>query len=351
MSKSPSRPNSVTELAKSLSLSVGTVSQAINGHPAVAARTRERVMKAALKAGYVANRQAVALRKQKTRVIGVLVPTLRNPIYIERVASIQEIALENGYDISFGTSEWQPEQESACARQFIGMAVDGLIIDGHLTTANDANPSAFQPLINRGIPVLQIAHGDRGILAGVNRINMDVTAGIQEAFEHLLGFGHVHIGLVGIHNEPSMVHVSQRRGIELAASQTNQNVQVEYLGCDAVSEKSAYEAVTERLGQPGPFPTAIQAVSDHIVPGILKALHDHGLSVPEDVSVVGFDNLTASAYYYPSLTTVSQTHLNLGRMAVDTVIDRIDSAGEPQIIDLKLKLVVRRSTGPSTDNR
>src|SRR5690606_1145779 len=105
--------------------------QAINGHPAVAARTRERVMEAALKAGYVANRQAVALRTQKTHVIGLLVPTLRNPIYIERVASIQEFAHEKGYEISFATSEWQPEQEVAAARNFMGMAVDALIVDGH----------------------------------------------------------------------------------------------------------------------------------------------------------------------------------------------------------------------------
>lgn len=130
-------------------------------------------------------------------------------------------------------------------------------------------------------------------------------------------------------------------------TKSGRDVHVEYIGSSAVSNKTAYDEVIRRLHQPGPFPTAIQAVGDHIVPGILKALHDHGLRVPADVSIIGFDNLAASAYYYPSLTTVSQTHLDMGRMAVDAVIDRIENAGGPQVINLPLKLVIRNSTCPS----
>ena len=347
MSNQATRPNSVTALAKSLSLSVGTVSQAINGHPAVAARTRKRVMEAALKAGYVPNRQAVALRTQKTKVIGLLVPTLRNPIYIERVASIQELAHEKGYEVSFATSEWRPEQEAASARQFMGMAVDALIIDGHLGDAKDMSHSAFESLLKRGIPILQIAHGDRGVLPGVTKISMDITSGICDAIEHLLGLGHRHIALVGIRDQPQMVHISQRRGIDKAIRNSEQDVELEYIGSEADSEKTAYDALTHRLAQPGPFPTAIQAVNDQIVPGILKALHDHGLRVPDDVSIIGFDNLAASEYYYPSLTTVSQTHLDMGRRAVDAVIDRIENDSKRKTIALKLKLVIRQSTGPA----
>lgn len=346
MSNTTTRPSSVTALAKSLSLSVGTVSQAINGHPSVAARTRERVLDAALKAGFVPNRQAVALRKQKTRVIGLLVPTLRNPIYIERVASIQEYAYEKGYEISFATSEWKPEQEAASARHFLGMAVDALIIDGHIGISKQIGRRAFDPLIKRGIPILQIAHGNRGVLPGVTQFNMDITSGYQDAIAHFLALGHVHLGLVGIYDEPEKVHGSQRQGVNLAIAQSKKHIDVEYIGSHAASEKEAYGAVRNRLNQSGLFPTAIQAVSDHIVPGILKALHDHGLRVPQDVSIIGFDNLTASEYYYPSLTTVSQTHLDMGRKAVETVIDCIENAQKPRNIGLKLKLVVRHSTGP-----
>lgn len=382
MNNTTTRSNSVTALARSLSLSVGTVSQAINGHPAVAARTRERVLEAAQKAGYVANRQAVALRTKKTHVIGLLLPTLRNPIYIERVASIQAFALEKGYEISFATSEWKPEQEAALAKHFMGMSVDALIIDGHLGMTREKSQLVFAPLINRRIPMLQIAHGERGVLPGITRIRMDVTAGICESMEHLIALGHEHIGTVGIQSDHERMHGSQRRGIDQAMLNTRKKVQIEYIASTASSEKMAYDAVTERLAQQGPFPTAIQTVSDQVALGVLKALHDAGKRIPQDVSVIGFDNLAASAYYQPGLTTVSQTHLNLGLRAVEAILSQMDqgksvkpvksvsknsvesdgsseqaSAGtddghisgnpDSHIIDLKLQLVIRQSTGPA----
>ena len=342
-----SRPKSISmaELAKRLSLSVGTVSQALNGRSCVTEATRRRVVAAAAEAGYVPNRQAAALRQQKTRLIGLLIPTLSNPIYFERVMSAQEAAYERGYEISFACSEWRPDQEASLCRHFLGLSVDALIIDGPLDPRTaDAN-GPFQPLIERGTPILQISHGERGVLSGTSRISIDVAGGVREAIEHLLELDHRHIGLVGIRDTPAGGHARQRRGVEDAVASSPHPIEIEYIGREAATMESAYEAVRRRLRRSEPFPTALQAVGDQVALGVLKALHDHGLNVPGDVSVVGFDNLGASAFYHPGLTTVSQTHLGLGRRSVETVIDRIENKTAPQAVDLTLKLIIRESTG------
>ncbi len=348
-----SKTISMAELAKRLSLSVGTVSQALNARTCVQESTRQRVVAAAAEMGYVPNRQAAALRQRKTRLIGLLVPTLSNPVYFERVMSAQQAAYELGYEISFASSEWRRDQEASLCRHFLGLAIDALIIDGHVGLRGDEANGAFQPLIDRGVSILQIAHGTRGVLAGtsVSRISIDVADGICQAISHLLELNHRHIGLVGIQEDPESVHMAQLQGVESAIkkmknakSPNSDSVRIECFAPQAVSMDSAYEAVTQRLRQDEPFPTALQAVNDQVALGVLKALDDHGLSVPGDVSLVGFDNLKASAFYHASLTTVSQTHLDLGRHAIETVIDRVENQTAPKAVDVKLKLIVREST-------
>ncbi|MFA9480332.1 LacI family DNA-binding transcriptional regulator [Phycisphaerales bacterium AB-hyl4] len=350
--QSPPKNISMAELARQLSLSVGTVSMALNGRSCVTQSTRQRVVAAATAAGYVPNRQAAALRRQKTRLIGLLIPTFSNPIYIERVASAQQVAYERGYEISFASSEWRPDQEALLCQHFLGLNVDALIIDGPLSKPQvESGNDAFKPFFNRKIPVLQIVHANRGVLSGATRLNVDIASGFCLAMEHLLSLQHRHIGFVGICPAPQWTHGAQREGIARAIDQSGHRVETEFIAPAAASMESAYQAITERLQQPGPFPTALQAIGDQVALGVLKALHDHGMRVPQDVSLVGFDNVQASAFYYPSLTTVSQTHLDLGRKAVKAVLDCIENNSEPQNEQLNLKLVVRDSTGPASVNR
>ena len=349
MSRSTKQP-SIAGLAKSLSLAVGTVSEALNGNPRVNINTRKRVMAAALEAGYIPNRQAAALRTQKSRIIGLLLPTLSNPIYIERIASAQQVAYEHGYEISFASSEWRLDQEATLSRHFLGLGVDALIIDGAVRKARDqGNHGVFKPFFDRKIPVLKITHRHRSFASEASELLVDVASGICEAVEHLLTLGHRHIGFVGIHPEPHPHNAPQREGIQRAISQLEDDVQTEFIGPTASSMSDAYQAVQHRLQQSDTFPTAIQAVGDRVALGVMKALQDHGLRVPEDVSVVGFDNVEASAFYQPSLTTVSQTHLDLGRQAVEAVLDRIENSSSPTKKTLNLKLVVRDSTAPVSD--
>jgi len=339
---------SIASLAKSLSLSVGTVSEALNGNPRVNARTRQRVSELALKAGYVPNRQAAALRRQKSRIIGMLLPTLSNPIYIERVASAQQVAYEHGYEMSFASAEWRKDQEATLSQHFLGLGVDALILDGAVSKAQDqGGQGVFKPFFDRKIPVLRIAHSNRISVAGASELFVDVASGICEAIKHLLALRHRHIGLVGIRSDPNASNASQREGIHRAISGTTHNIETEFIGPTAQSMGDAYQAVRDRLQQATPFPTAIQAVNDQVALGVLKALHDHGLRVPEDVSVVGFDNLEASAFFQPSLTTVSQTHLDLGRRAVEAVLDCVMNKSQPRSEQLDLQLVVRDSTAPA----
>ncbi|MFA9478257.1 LacI family DNA-binding transcriptional regulator [Phycisphaerales bacterium AB-hyl4] len=342
---------SIAGLAKSLSLSVGTVSEALNDNPRVNVRTRKRVVEAALEAGYVPNRQAAALRRQKSRIIGMLLPTLSNPIYIERVASAQRIAYQHGYEISFASSEWRADQEANLSRHFLGLGVDALIIDGAVRKMRDqTDHGVFKPFFDRKIPVLKITHRQRPAAPDTSELFVDVASGICEALEHLLALQHRHIGFVGIRSDPNASNAPQREGIQRAIGQVGDSVQTEFIGPAAQSMGEAYQVVRDRLQQADPFPTAIQAVGDQVAIGVLKALDDHGLRVPEDVSVVGFDNLEVSAFYKPSLTTVSQTHLDLGRKAVETVLDRIENNSQPRKEKVNLELVVRDSTAPAPVN-
>lgn len=344
---------SITRLARELSVSTATVSLALSGSTEVSEQTRQRVIKAAERTGYVPNRQAQALRTRRSRLIGLIIPGLDNPIYVERVASAQRAAAEHGYEVTFAYSDWSVSQERAICRNFLGLGVEGVIVEGSASPLADAdNPeNPFRPFLQQGIPLLHFSDTTYSVARNISSIQINRAGGIYAAMRHLLDLGHRSFGFLGIvaHSPGKRAH-PRMVGIERALAEFGEPVQTEFL-FPAHNTLDGYQLINDRLNRGTALPTALLTLNDQIAIGAMRAVFDHGLSVPEDLSVIGFDNVQMSAFCRPRLTTVSQTHQDMGGVGVNMVINQIERGHPPSHQQLDLELIVRESTGPPVRKR
>lgn len=350
----------IRALAEQLSLSVGTISNVFNKPEIVAEPTKQRVLDAAEYLGFVPDRHARNLRSKRTRLIGILVSSIENPFYVEMVQQAQDAAAQHGYEtILAPTGHWDIEREKAAVRYLLSLRVEGVFM------AMQAQPDTghLKPLVQSGSKIVVRGSTLAQSFSDVSTIDVDAAGGSRQATEHLLALGHRKLAIM-IH-APKTGQASGGAGVspaspitrDLAISQPKLRGAIEAItqaGLDKgnlqiinfyqESIESVYEAAREKLIS-NDAPTAILASNDTTALAAISAANSLGLSVPQDLSVVGYDNTKASRFYTPALSTVSQTHLNIGRRAAEIVIDRIESRdSQPSAIQLKPELIVRQST-------
>lgn len=319
-----------------------TVSRVFNGGNGVAPATREKVLRAASKLGYVPDGHARAMRTGQTGRIGLIIPSLLNLVYTERAYEIQQAAWQRGYDIAMVCSEWSETHEEDLMRHLLSVRVDGLIVLGVATLFTQPLLKQF---IRRQVPVVRVdGAGVRGLQKtnGISTLTITVDEGARMAIGHLLSLGHRHIGLWGI-DRPNRL-----RGVKMALSNAGaDDCELDMMSRSVGStDVSSYRAMAEYLKNVDRLPTAIFALNDHVAIGAIAALHDAGLRVPQDVALVGFDDISPASIVRPALTTVSQMHLPVGQMAVDTTLEQIERSHlSPTHIRLMPKLVIRESCG------
>lgn len=332
-----SEPINLKQLAAILQLSQTTVSLVLNNSPAaksIPAHTRERVFEAARKFHYRPNYFARSLRKNRSMSIGIMAPDLSEGYFTMVMNGVEESLLRAQYFYFTASHYWKQELMQEYPRMLVERAVDGFLL---LNTPSE---------IRSPLPTVAIsAHNNS---PGVTNIILDHRKAAELALTHLYELGHRNIVFMkGPNIIPdteyrwrSILEVAQQLGIKLQADHCIQ------LDADSWSPQVGYEPMRDLLARTRDF-TAVFCFNDISATGTIRAIFDAGLSVPGDISVIGFDDIMSAAYQKPSLTTVRQPLREMGRQGAQVLLDQIAQPGEqfPEEIVMQPQLIVRESTG------
>jgi DNA-binding LacI/PurR family transcriptional regulator len=327
------RPPSIADVARLAGVSHQTVSRVLNHHPNVRQLTRARVLAIIEQLGYRPNTAARALASGRSKTLGVVAldSTLFGPA--STLWGIERAARRAGYFVSV-VSVRSIDRQSVreAVRQLTDQSVEGLAVIAPFTSAPDALAR-----LQTGMPVVAVEGDPEG---EVPVVTVDQFEGARLATEHLLAEGHATVFHIA---GPSDWHEAGGRIAGWRAALENARADVTPPLPGDWSARSGYEA-GQILAQI-PDASAIFAANDHMALGVLRALHERGRRVPEDVAVVGFDDTAESAYYIPPLTTVRQDFAGVGRAVVQLLVEQLNSgARSSDRVVIKPKLVCRRSS-------
>lgn len=326
------------DIARLAGVSVSTVSRVLNNKATeyrISADTEEEILQAAQKLKYRPNQIARGLRLKKSNTLGVLAPDVSNPFFAYIIKRVQNIAHSLGYSIVVCNTDENLDQEIEHVNVLYRNRVDGLIA---MPVGQDYRH--FQEWVDKGRPVVLLDRCFEGI--ETNKVLVDNYSGARDAVEHLIGFGHERIAF--IQGLPGTYTNTERlRGYRAALAAHDILIDEELIvGGDFREENGYLEA--KLLLMMGHAPTAIFATSDLITLGALKAIYEEGLSIPEDISLVMFDDFDFAPYLKCPVTAVRQPKELMGEMAVKLLVDELkgESKGGKRVV-LKTTLVVRDS--------
>ncbi|MBP6824854.1 MAG: LacI family DNA-binding transcriptional regulator [Acidobacteria bacterium] len=344
--KRTDRHPTIVDIAELAGVAPMTVSRVINETGYVSEAMREKVQQAVKELNYHPNGLARSLKRQRTQVIGILLPDITNPFSAQLVSGIQDILLARGYASFICTSERSTEREQAGLSALFDHRVDGIIV---ATRETPTGNEWLSKLVERNLPIVLVGREFPHPL--VDRVTADHQSGGYEATKYLISTGHKRIGFVGV--SPATGQGLRRFQGYLTALR-NHRLPVEdglIVGPETISgpgystQNDGYQGMKRLLSLSKP-PTAVFARNDFTAIGAMCALHDEGLAVPDDVSIVGFDNVPLAAYTSPPLTTVDQPTVEQGRQAASLLLERIEGKlRERKEINLNCHLIIRHSTG------
>lgn len=331
------------QLAAILQLSQTTVSLVLNDSPAgksIPAHTRERVLQAARKYRYRPNYFARSLRKNRSMSIGVMSPDLSEGYFTMVMQGVEEHLIRAQYFYFTASHYWDQELMLEYPRLLVERAVDGFLL---LNTPSE---------IRSPLPTVAVSAHNQS--PGVTNIVLDHMKAAELALKHLYDQGHRNIAFM---KGPNIIPDTEYRwrSILEVARQLNIKVQAELciqLEADSWSPEVGYGPMHDLLARSHDF-SAIFCFNDISAIGVVRAIYDAGLSVPADISVIGFDDIMGAAYHKPSLTTVRQPLREMGREGAQVLLDMIDNPEKtfPEEIVMQPELIVRESTGPVSAQR
>jgi DNA-binding LacI/PurR family transcriptional regulator len=327
----------IYDVARLAGVSTATVSRALNGSGQIAPATRAAIDAAVEQLGYQPNTAARSLVTRSTQTIALLLPDITNPFYAALMSGIQEQALEAGYTMLLCTTEGDPEREEQYLSLLRAKQVDGVLVDGLVLP-----PDRIARFTRDGLPIVCL---DRDVDSrAVPLVQVDNRLGARLATEHLLSLGHTRIAHVA--GAPELGISDERTGgyrDALTAAGIESDPKLVAVG--SFLEEGGHEAMRSLLER-SDF-TAVFAANDLSAIGVMSAIVESGRSVPNDVSVVGFDDLRLSRFTIPALTTVHQPAVEIARRATQLLLDLAAGRDVPQLRHLlEPTLVVRDSTTP-----
>lgn len=328
----------IYDVAKQAGVGVGTVSRVLNGNPSVRPETRQRVLAVIEALNYHPSPIARRLSLRKTLTIGVVAPFFTRPSIVERLRGIEALVAESDYDLVVYNVE-TPERRDACFRTVVAThRVDGLIVI-HLAPTDDD----VQRWAQARTPVILVDTRHPAL----HRVVIDDVAGGYLATRHLVELGHRRIAYISDWlDEPFHFTSSRDRllGYQRALAEAGLPFRPEYHRQGDHGREQARQMAHDLL-RLAERPTAIFAHSDTQALGVMQAAADLGLRVPEDLSVVGFDDIEMAEY--AGLTTVRQPLVETGRKGIELLLRLMDDPSLPTAcVELPIELVVRRTTAP-----
>ncbi|MCL5075695.1 MAG: LacI family transcriptional regulator [Chloroflexi bacterium] len=334
-------PVTIKDVAAQAGVSYQTVSRVINNKPEVAAETRQKVLQVIKELDYQPNVLAGSLRRRETLTIALIIPDTFNPFFAEVAKGVEETGFQFGYSLVLCHSDYDAQKELRYVHVLRSKRVDGVI----LIPSSPAS-EALQVLLKHKIPVVLADRKPMDMASEVDTVTADNTQGARAATEHLIRLGHRRIAFIA--RPFPMTHSAGRlHGYRLALEQHGLPFVEEMVVHGGFRYPAGEEAMQHLLSLKPPI-TAVLAYNDIMAIGALKAISDRGLSVPRDISVVGFDDIPPAAYTDPPLTTVAMPKVEMGRIAAQRLMQMVDSGpgAEKKDIVLETHLVVRGSTAP-----
>lgn len=329
---------SIRDVAQHAGVSIATVSRTVNGISTVAPELAERVWKAIKEVGYVPNTQARALVSGRSRLLGLVVSEITNPFFPELVQEFENLAVEQGYEVFIGSTNYDAARTEALIRRMLQRAVDGVAI-----MTFGIEEELIQKLVERAFPLVFVDAGPN--LPNIRLLKVDYGEGIREAVQHLAALGHRHIAFI---SGPLQMRsaIARRDAFLIAMGEVGLTVPGEHLAEGTHTMEGGIRAI-EQLLHLRDFPTAILCSNDMTAIGVLHGLHRTTRSVPNDISVVGFDDIHLAQFMLPPLTTVQMSCRHLAGAAVEALRAGIEPASphaQKREWLIPTKLVVRQST-------
>ena len=332
------KPSRLSEVAKLAGVAPITASRAIRGEGYVSEEARARIMEAAAKLNYAPDMVARRMRGEKSKLIGIFVNNFGSLVLHEITREISTAARARGYDILLFNAERFDGPDRASTRDMLANLCAGLILpmpnveDGYLAE-----------LEKRQLPCVFVNFDARAM--GLPIVVVENRKGARLAVEHLLSLGHRRIAFIAGSHHTGQSAERQAAYVE-ALNQAGIPADPALIVPGRFVQTGGYAATQQLLALPEP-PTAIFAANDEMAFGAIDAIHSKGLRVPDDISVVGFDDIATSSHIHPPLTTIRQPLDELSACTVNELVALIEGRGvEAKRIPIALELVVRKSTGP-----
>lgn len=327
-------PVTIKDIAKVAGVSHTTVSRALKGHHSISAETTVRIQQLAKEMGYIPSAVAQSLHSRRTQTIGMVLTTIADPFTTQIVGGVEQIAQAAGYSVFLSSSHNNPEQEIAVVETFQRRRVDAIIV------ASSRVGSIYSSQLDQiQIPIVLINNQEDGDY--LYSVAVDHIHAAQMAVEHLIALGHLRIGYVGAPDRPKS-NRQRLDGYRAALEQAGLTPEAELVFSTMAESdlKRGQQALELLIAAKA---TAVFCYNDVTAIGLLMACHQQNIAVPQNLSIVGFDDIEPAIYVTPPLTTIRQPRLKLGQLAMRMVLDLL----EEKIVQdqlLACELVVREST-------
>lgn len=324
----------IKDIARAAGVSHTTVSRALRDSPAISAETTARIQKLAQQMGYVPSAVAQSLISRRTRTIGMVVTTIADPFIVEIVEGAESVAQAAGYSLFLASSHNDPDREVTVVETFHRRRVDAIIV-----TSSRVGSLYSSQLDQIAIPIVLINNQEEGEY--LYSVSVNDVHGARLVVEHLYNLGHRRIGYIGTNNRPK----SNRRrltGYQTALAQLGLAPDPALVVApDVAADIDRAKAALDALIAAGA--TAVFCYNDLIAVGLLMACRQRKIKIPQDLSVVGFDDIEIASYVTPALTTVRQPRSQLGSFAMSMALNLLNGK-HVQDQTLEGELIIRKST-------
>jgi LacI family transcriptional regulator, galactose operon repressor len=333
----PRRRPTIQDLARAAATSPSTASRALSGNGYVAADVRVRVLEAAERIGYVPDINARTLRNRRSRAVGVLISDLSNPFYANLAAGIEQQLRSAGYHVIVVNNDGEEDAEAEGARTFLAVRVSAAII----TPVSDR---AVRMLMDDGVPLVQADRMVDGLTT--DGVLVDNVQGARRVTDHLIGLGHTRIALL-IDETDWTTGAGRLAGFRAALRDAGVPMDPGLVVPTKFQPEAARDAVAGLLAR-RPDVTALFAANNMLAQGAFQALQHAGRRIPEDISLVAFDDVPWMSMVSPGITTVDQHTDELGRACAQLVVERIAgaTAGQATVRYIEPSVIFRGSTAP-----
>ncbi len=330
----------IRDVARHAGVSIATVSRTINAVPTVDRELAARVQRSIRELNYFPNSQARSLVSGRSRLLGLLISEITNPFFPELIQGFEDSAIEHNYELLIGSTNYDTRRMEACIRRMVERNVEGVAV----MTFGIEGP-LLDELVARNIPMVFVDMPVHALRA--EALHVDYDTGIREAIEHLDALGHTDIAFITgpmmqrscVLREEAYIKGMQACGLPIEKR----------LILNADHTLTGGTSAAETLLRMQPRPTAVLCSNDMMAIGVLRRLAAEGIHVPDEISVIGFDDIQLASYVYPALSSVRMSRNDLARGAFSVLRGYIEQPETPsrQSVHIPTRLVVRESSGPA----